>query len=104
MPMLFATNVTGALLADEHRRAAFAERLAAIGRLAAGLAHEIRNPIAAMRLKAENALAGDDNRRVSALKTTTAVIPSRTAPRGTIPIEPAAPPVPYPPRFRALAL
>jgi signal transduction histidine kinase len=64
-----ALNVTGALLADEHRRAAFAERLAAIGRLAAGLAHEIRNPIAAMRLKAENALAGDDNRRISALKT-----------------------------------
>jgi signal transduction histidine kinase len=64
-----ALNATGALLADEHRRATSAERLAAVGRLAAGLAHEIRNPIAAMRLKAENALAGDDNRRRSALKT-----------------------------------
>jgi signal transduction histidine kinase len=64
-----ALNATGELLADEHRRATSSERLAAVGRLAAGLAHEIRNPIAAMRLKAENALAGDDNRRVSALKT-----------------------------------
>ena len=52
-----ALNATGVLLADQHRRATSAERLAAVGRLAAGLAHEIRNPIAAMRLKAENALA-----------------------------------------------
>ena len=64
-----ALNATGILLAEVHRRATSAERLAAVGRLAAGLAHEIRNPIAAMRLKAENALAGDDNRRISALKT-----------------------------------
>lgn len=35
-----------------------AERLAAIGRVAAALAHEIRNPIATIRLRAENALAG----------------------------------------------
>ncbi len=34
-----------------------AERLAAVGRVAAALAHEIRNPIATIRLRAENALA-----------------------------------------------
>src|SRR5476649_1019139 len=40
-----------------------AERFSALGRLAAQVAHEIRNPIGAMRLKAENALAGDIDRR-----------------------------------------
>lgn len=64
-----ALNATGARLADERRRAAIAERLAVVGRLAAGLAHEIRNPIAAMRLKAENALAAnDEGRRTTALQ------------------------------------
>jgi signal transduction histidine kinase len=66
--LVHALNATGARLADERRRAGAAERLAAVGRVAAGLAHEIRNPIAAMRLKAENALAVDDKeRRASAL-------------------------------------
>ncbi len=49
------------------RQVAAGERLAAIGRVAAGLAHEIRNPIAAMRLKAENAVAGDTARKDQAL-------------------------------------
>jgi hypothetical protein len=37
-----ALNATGARLAEERRRAGAAERLAAVGRLAAGLSHEIR--------------------------------------------------------------
>lgn len=62
-----ALNDAGARLsasrrsADElARRMATSERLAAIGRVAAGIAHEIRNPIAAMRLKAETALASNE--------------------------------------------
>ncbi|WP_304306556.1 HAMP domain-containing sensor histidine kinase [Pseudacidovorax intermedius] len=44
-------------------------RLAALGRMSSAVAHEIRNPIAAMRLKAENALAGDAPAQGRALQT-----------------------------------
>ena len=64
-----ALNGTGERLALERHRAAAAERLAALGRMSAGLAHEIRNPIAAMRLKAENALAVTDGSRSEAALT-----------------------------------
>ncbi|MGJ4950009.1 sensor histidine kinase [Bradyrhizobium sp. HKCCYLS20291] len=58
-----AVNDAGRRLSAERDRATAAERLAAVGRLSANLAHEIRNPIAAMRLKAENALASPDPAR-----------------------------------------
>ena len=38
------------------------ERFAALGRMAASVAHEVRNPIAAMRLKVENALVQPDRK------------------------------------------
>jgi len=43
------------------------QRLAALGRMTGGIAHEIRNPIATMRLKAENALAATPERQGEAL-------------------------------------
>lgn len=46
-----------------------AERFSTLGKMAAQIAHEIRNPVGAMRLKAENALAGDGARREAALRT-----------------------------------
>nr|WP_202130712.1 ATP-binding protein [Methylobacterium sp. 2A] len=65
-----ALNAAGGRLREARGRVVAAERLAAVGRLAASIAHEIRNPIAAMRLKAENALvSGDPDRATSALRT-----------------------------------
>src|SRR5258705_8470173 len=72
--IIAALNLAGSRLAVTSDRAeqlarqvASGERLAAIGRVAAGVAHEIRNPIAAMRLKAENALLADAPRQKEAL-------------------------------------
>jgi signal transduction histidine kinase len=55
--------------ADLSRRLAQSDRLAALGRIAAGVAHEIRNPIGAMRLKAENAIGQPVERQEAALQT-----------------------------------
>ena len=54
---------------DLSMQLAQAERFSTLGKMAAQIAHEIRNPAGAMRLKAENALAGDDARREAALRT-----------------------------------
>ena len=70
-----ALNTLSASLAQVQAKAtalaaqmATSARLAALGRVAAGVAHELRNPMAAMRLKVENALAGDAPRRTAALE------------------------------------
>lgn len=65
-----ALNAAGGRLREARERAVAAERFAVLGRLSADIAHEIRNPIAAMRLKAENALAsGEPERTAAALRT-----------------------------------
>ncbi|WP_028203947.1 sensor histidine kinase [Paraburkholderia nodosa] len=55
-------------MVDLGRKLAREEHFAALGKLAAQLAHEIRNPAGAMRLKAENALAGSRDRQEGALR------------------------------------
>lgn len=50
------------------RQQAHNQRLTALGRMTGGIAHEIRNPIATMRLQAENALAAPSPRHAEALQ------------------------------------
>jgi signal transduction histidine kinase len=50
------------------REQAHNHRLTALGRMLGGIAHEIRNPIATMRLQAENALAARPQRDPDALQ------------------------------------
>ena len=50
------------------RDLARSDRLATLGRMAAGLVHEIGNPLAAMRLRSENALAAEPERARAALE------------------------------------
>ena len=57
-----------ATLREAARQRGRDQRLAALGRMTGSIAHEIRNPIAAMRLKAENALAGAPARQPDALR------------------------------------
>jgi len=57
-----------AKLRTAERQRARDQRLAALGRMTGSVAHEIRNPIAAMRLKAENALAGSPDKQPEALR------------------------------------
>ena len=44
-----------------------AERFASLGKLAAQVAHDIRNPLGAVRLKVENAIASEDSRQRESL-------------------------------------
>lgn len=62
-------RASAAALEDSHRRAAQSEKLAAVGRLAAGVAHEVRNPLGVIRSSAalvlEDMPEATDNHRAA---------------------------------------
>lgn len=66
VPLYFAVGAITGLLSDRQRRASDAlrraERLQTLGTMAAGLAHEVRNPLAAIRSSAEMLGAATDGR------------------------------------------
>ncbi|WEE75579.1 ATP-binding protein [Comamonas testosteroni] len=64
--------------ADLRKQLAQSERLATLGRVSAGLAHEIRNPLGTMRMKAENALAAPAELRSVRAESALQVVLSQT--------------------------
>lgn len=64
--------------ADLRAQLAQSERLATLGRVSAGLAHEIRNPLGTMRMKAENALAAPAELRSVRAESALQVVLSQT--------------------------
>jgi signal transduction histidine kinase len=64
---------------DLRRQLAQSERLATLGRVSAGLAHEIRNPLGTMRMKVENALAAPAELREARVEGALDAVLSQTA-------------------------
>ncbi|WGV18628.1 ATP-binding protein [Pseudomonas putida] len=61
------------------KQLAQSERLATLGRVSAGLAHEIRNPLGTMRMKVENAMAAPADRREARVAGALEAVLSQTA-------------------------
>jgi signal transduction histidine kinase len=70
---------TRAQLADERTRRERAERLALLGRMATGLAHEIHNPLSAIRMHAQLIHSAPDGQTAVALRESLPVLLGETA-------------------------